>query len=375
MPAPQLLQLSTLAHPSAVMSAHLESVGNALRGDGGDGGSAQQAPGLDRLSQLSDIAQMDQAGGEARKQPRGRGGGGASVPMYSQSEQLIDAPNPLALQAPSQPDIPPPNLPPSAMDGAAPHGLPDDRATALAAAAAAGAGISLPAGDYAIPVNSQGLPTLDPTMLAVWNTTMHGLAAQHEEVGLDASPQPQATQPAAPQPGPRSRSGKPTRRGPMDEMRQLVRILVKVSSGGRPGFDRVQVGTGCCTLPLAAAAGPTVSVDSRLQAVHWPGSPPRFSAPTNRLWQSVSTHKPFDWLRCFGGCCCSAPLRHLQVLPHSLVHIGVTDESGGGNRISEEQIKSYLENTLGEAPRPQWGVSVLCLVVLYFVTARAWGSF
>lgn len=31
-----------------------------------------------------------------------------------------------------------------------------------------------------------------------------------------------------PAPGPRSRSGKPTRRGPMDEMRQLVRILVKL---------------------------------------------------------------------------------------------------------------------------------------------------
>lgn len=34
------------------------------------------------------------------------------------------------------------------------------------------------------------------------------------------------------QPGPRSKTGKPTRRGPMDEMRQLVRILVKVGAGG-----------------------------------------------------------------------------------------------------------------------------------------------
>ena len=33
------------------------------------------------------------------------------------------------------------------------------------------------------------------------------------------------------QPGPRSKSDKPTRRGPMDEMRQLVRILVKVGAG------------------------------------------------------------------------------------------------------------------------------------------------
>ena len=31
-------------------------------------------------------------------------------------------------------------------------------------------------------------------------------------------------------------------------------------------------------------------------------------------------------------------------------------EGGGGNRISEEQIKAYLDATLGEAPRPSWGV-------------------
>ncbi|KAI7842903.1 hypothetical protein COHA_003415 [Chlorella ohadii] len=74
-----------------------------------------------------------------------------------------------------------------------------------------------------------------------------------------------------PAPGPRSRSGKPTRRGPMDEMRQLVRILVKL-------------------------------------------------------------------------------------LPQSIAYIGANEEAGGGNRISEEQIKTYLEKTLGDAPRPQWGV-------------------
>ncbi|RMZ57724.1 hypothetical protein APUTEX25_000567, partial [Auxenochlorella protothecoides] len=65
--------------------------------------------------------------------------------------------------------------------------------------------------------------------------------------------------------------GKPTRRGPMDEMRQLVRILVKL-------------------------------------------------------------------------------------LPQSVGHIGASDEAGGGNRISEEQIKHYLDATLGAAPRPTWGV-------------------
>ncbi|KAK2079148.1 hypothetical protein QBZ16_002839 [Prototheca wickerhamii] len=72
-------------------------------------------------------------------------------------------------------------------------------------------------------------------------------------------------------PGSARRSARPTRRGPMDEMRQLVRILLKL-------------------------------------------------------------------------------------LPHSVGHIGGGEEAGGGNRISEEQIKTYLDATLGEAPRPTWGV-------------------
>lgn len=69
----------------------------------------------------------------------------------------------------------------------------------------------------------------------------------------------------------RQKPGRPTRRGPMDEMRQLVRILLKL-------------------------------------------------------------------------------------LPHSIGQIGIGEEAGGGNRISEEQIKGYLDTTLGEAPRPMWGV-------------------
>jgi hypothetical protein len=44
-------------------------------------------------------------------------------------------------------------------------------------------------------------------------------------------------------------------------------------------------------------------------------------------------------------------------LPQSIAYIGANEEAGGGNRISEEQIKGYLEKTLGEAPRPAWGVS------------------
>ena len=46
----------------------------------------------------------------------------------------------------------------------------------------------------------------------------------------------------------------------------------------------------------------------------------------------------------------------LQILPHSIAHIGVAEEAGGGNRISEDQIKNYLQRTLGEAPEPKWGV-------------------
>ena len=47
----------------------------------------------------------------------------------------------------------------------------------------------------------------------------------------------------------------------------------------------------------------------------------------------------------------------VQVIPQSSSNVTTPEgEGGGGNRISEEQIKSYLEATLGEAPRPSWGV-------------------
>ena len=54
---------------------------------------------------------------------------------------------------------------------------------------------------------------------------------------------------------------------------------------------------------------------------------------------------------------CPAPPLSLQLLPQSIAYIGANEEAGGGNRISEEQIKNYLEKTLGDAPRPPWGVS------------------
>ncbi|KAK9820348.1 hypothetical protein WJX72_009310 [[Myrmecia] bisecta] len=46
----------------------------------------------------------------------------------------------------------------------------------------------------------------------------------------------------------------------------------------------------------------------------------------------------------------------VKIIPHSVGFIATSDEGGGGNRISEEQIKHYLDYTLGEAPRPAWGV-------------------
>ena len=46
----------------------------------------------------------------------------------------------------------------------------------------------------------------------------------------------------------------------------------------------------------------------------------------------------------------------VKVIPQSVNNIKACDESGGGNRISEEQIKHYLSSTLGDAPQPRWGV-------------------
>ena len=46
----------------------------------------------------------------------------------------------------------------------------------------------------------------------------------------------------------------------------------------------------------------------------------------------------------------------VQVIPHSVGLVTIGEGDGGGNRISEEQIKLYLNSTLGDAPRPEWGV-------------------
>ncbi len=46
----------------------------------------------------------------------------------------------------------------------------------------------------------------------------------------------------------------------------------------------------------------------------------------------------------------------VKVIPHSVSLISSSEEGGGGNRISEDQIKSYLDEALGEGPRPMWGL-------------------
>ena len=53
----------------------------------------------------------------------------------------------------------------------------------------------------------------------------------------------------------------------------------------------------------------------------------------------------------------------MKVIPHSVGFLASAEEGGGGNRISEERIKYFLDCTLGDAPRPSWGVP------------QGWGSY
>lgn len=239
----------------------------AVADDAGAAAAAAAAAGqagvdISKLSQLSDFADK-----ELQKDSTPVG-----IAAQFPQEHLIQAPtNPLAFpQQPSQPTIQPaPVLPDSqamsqmAADGAASAAAAvaaaEEQQKAMAAAAAAAAA-ALPFDQTQLMAQTMALM---PGMLGVdWSQ----MAGQWE-----GAVQHMPDQDSEPQPGPRSKSGKPTRRGPMDEMRQLVRILVKL-------------------------------------------------------------------------------------LPQSIGHIGANEEAGGGNRISEEQIKNYLEKTLGDAPRPNWGV-------------------
>ena len=46
----------------------------------------------------------------------------------------------------------------------------------------------------------------------------------------------------------------------------------------------------------------------------------------------------------------------VKIIPHSVGFLASAEEGGGGNRISEERIKYFLDCTLGDAPRPAWGL-------------------
>ena len=47
----------------------------------------------------------------------------------------------------------------------------------------------------------------------------------------------------------------------------------------------------------------------------------------------------------------------VRLMPNSAVYLPGSAEGGGGNRVSEDQIKDYLRKCLGEAPQPEWGLS------------------
>lgn len=148
----------------------------------------------------------------------------SSQPPFSQ-ESLIVAP--LQFQPPSQPDMPP-VLPDSqvapAEQGANPA---DDVQPRPAVPPAAAALLPFTAADF--------MAAHPPMMLATAEFMAHpGAFMQMAE-----EMQPHV---------PREKGSKPTRRGPMDEMRQLVRILVKVRdlhSSGTVLAHRPSQSSGC----------------------------------------------------------------------------------------------------------------------------------
>jgi hypothetical protein len=45
-----------------------------------------------------------------------------------------------------------------------------------------------------------------------------------------------------------------------------------------------------------------------------------------------------------------------KLMPRSECYLRIGGEDSGGNRVSEDQIRSYLSTTLGQAPLPEWGL-------------------
>ncbi|CAK0749175.1 hypothetical protein CVIRNUC_001890 [Coccomyxa viridis] len=201
-------------------------------------------PGTENLSQLSDIVSRE---GLEPKSAQCKDDA-AVINLSQQSQQSPEATQDHAgpPDLPSQPDIPMP---------------------------AATASLTSPALVYTPSANGAGTHQQSPSLGGLMQQsngqfvlpyTAHQAAATSTDMHI------QDTDPRGYDDGSRGMS-KATRRGPMDEMRQLVRILVKI-------------------------------------------------------------------------------------IPHSVTFLASAEEGGGGNRISEERIKYFLDCTLGEAPRPSWGV-------------------
>jgi hypothetical protein len=190
-----------------------------------------------RMSQLSEIEPVDDLSSQhlpaAAHAAAGPHAGAAlhhTVAEYSMSQDVMQPPD-----LPSQPDLPTPEVP--------------SPSPALVFTAAGPGGGSMP---QPSPLMVMGLPFGAAAGHAGGHAAGGGGSGSGGEGG--------------------TRGGsKATRRGPMDEMRQLVRILVKI-------------------------------------------------------------------------------------IPHSVGFLASAEEGGGGNRISEERIKFFLDCTLGDAPRPAWGV-------------------
>ena len=46
----------------------------------------------------------------------------------------------------------------------------------------------------------------------------------------------------------------------------------------------------------------------------------------------------------------------LQIIPDSVSCVFNRHDDGGGNKVTEPQIKLYLRAALGDAPQPEWGL-------------------
>jgi hypothetical protein len=248
----------------------LNDISDILKGPGGAKPAGQKGAanpsGLSQLSDAADLAAKTDvrrpAVAPAPPAPNHNHGHGAGLSQ----DPLIDAPQAMQFQQPSQTDIPPPVLPES-QGGSQPAHLPaadELKGAVLPSSAAVAQGIdpSVLMGMMAAGGTMGGLALNMEQLTGMGGLSYYGLTHLH---GEEEAPGGGGGG------GNRSKGKKQTRRGPMDEMRQLIRILVKI-------------------------------------------------------------------------------------FPQSIALIGNTDEAGGGNRISEEQIKNYIEKCLGEGPRPTWGV-------------------